>query len=111
MGFAYRASLNIRCVGGGGSTGDPHPSALAHSYFEKSLRVAGFSTRMQWRVTSFGAHSVSRSKSTASFAFSLSFWVGNRLVYRNRAIAANDGPIYRRRRLGGMLNFYSREAA
>src|SRR3989442_11104249 len=37
--------------------------------------------------------------------------LGNRLIYRNEPIAANDGPIYRRRRLGGMLNFYHREAA
>jgi hypothetical protein len=27
------------------------------------------------------------------------------------AIAANEGPIYRRQRLGGMLNFYYCEAA
>jgi len=37
--------------------------------------------------------------------------LGNRLIYRNGAIAANDGPIYRHRRLGGMLNFYYYEAA
>ena len=37
--------------------------------------------------------------------------LGNRLIYRTVAIAANDGPTYRRRRLGGMLNFYYREAA
>ena len=37
--------------------------------------------------------------------------LGNRLFYRNGAIAANDGAIYRRRRLGGGLNFYYREAA
>jgi hypothetical protein len=30
---------------------------------------------------------------------------------RNEAIAANDGPICRRRRLGGMLNFYYCQAA
>ena len=37
--------------------------------------------------------------------------LGNRLIYRTVAIAANDGPTYRRRRLGEMLNFSYREAA
>jgi putative transposase len=37
--------------------------------------------------------------------------LGNMLIYRNGALATNDGPICRRRRLGGMLNFYCREAA
>jgi putative transposase len=37
--------------------------------------------------------------------------LGNKLIYRNAAIAAHDGPICRRRRLGGRLNFYYREAA
>ena len=37
--------------------------------------------------------------------------LGNMLIYRNGALAANDGPICRRQRLGGMLNFYYREAA
>ena len=37
--------------------------------------------------------------------------LGNRLIYRNAAIASHDAPIHRRRRLGGMLNFYYREAA
>jgi putative transposase len=36
---------------------------------------------------------------------------GNKLIYRNAAIASHDAPIHRRRRLGGMLNFYYREAA
>jgi len=37
--------------------------------------------------------------------------LGNELIYRSAAIAAHDAPIHRRRRLGGMLNFYYREAA
>ena len=37
--------------------------------------------------------------------------LGNRLIYKSGAIAANEGPIYRRQRLGGMLNFYYCEAA
>ena len=37
--------------------------------------------------------------------------LGNKLIYRNAAIASHDAPIHRRRRLGGMLNFYYREAA
>lgn len=37
--------------------------------------------------------------------------LGNRLICRNEAMAANDGLIYRRWRLGGMLNFCYREAA
>ena len=36
--------------------------------------------------------------------------LGNKLIYRNAAIASHDAPIHRRRRLGGMLNFYYREA-
>lgn len=36
--------------------------------------------------------------------------LGNNLIYRNAAIASHDAPILRRRRLGGMLNFYYREA-
>jgi putative transposase len=37
--------------------------------------------------------------------------LGNELIYRSAAIAAHDAPIHRRRRLGGLLNFYYREAA
>ena len=37
--------------------------------------------------------------------------LANRLIFRNRATAANDGSIYQRRRLGGMLNFYYRGSA
>jgi hypothetical protein len=37
--------------------------------------------------------------------------LGNKLLYSNAAIASDDAPIHRRRRLGGMLNFYYREAA
>jgi hypothetical protein len=37
--------------------------------------------------------------------------LGKRLICRNGAMAANVGSIYRRWRLGGMLNFYYREAA
>ena len=37
--------------------------------------------------------------------------LGNRLIYRNGPIAANNGAISRRPRLGGMLNYYYRAAA
>jgi hypothetical protein len=37
--------------------------------------------------------------------------LANRLIFRNRATAANDGSIYRRRRLGAMLNLYYRGSA
>jgi putative transposase len=37
--------------------------------------------------------------------------LGNKLIYRSAPIASHDAPIHRRRRLGGMLNFYYREAA
>jgi putative transposase len=37
--------------------------------------------------------------------------LSNELIYRSAAIAAHDAHIHRRRRLGGMLNFYYREAA
>jgi putative transposase len=35
----------------------------------------------------------------------------NKLIYWNAPVAAHDAPIHRSRRLGGMLNFYYREAA
>ena len=35
----------------------------------------------------------------------------NRLIRRNRSVISSDGIVHRRRRLGGMLNFYHREAA
>ena len=37
--------------------------------------------------------------------------LNNRLIQRTRTDAANDGVVRRRPRLGGMLNFYYREAA
>jgi transposase InsO family protein len=37
--------------------------------------------------------------------------LGNELIYRSAATAAHAAPIHRRRRLGGMLNFYYHEAA
>jgi len=37
--------------------------------------------------------------------------LNNRLIRRDRTVAANDGVVHRRPRLGGMLNFYYREAA
>jgi putative transposase len=37
--------------------------------------------------------------------------LGNRLIRSTASIAANDGMVRRRQRLGGMLNFYYREAA
>jgi putative transposase len=37
--------------------------------------------------------------------------LNNRLIRRTRTVAANDGVVHRRPRLGGMLNFYYREAA
>jgi hypothetical protein len=37
--------------------------------------------------------------------------LGNELIYRSAAIAAHGASIHRHRRLGGMLNFYYREAA
>lgn len=37
--------------------------------------------------------------------------LGNRLIRSTPSIAANDGVVRRRQRLGGMLNFYYREAA
>ena len=37
--------------------------------------------------------------------------LGNRLIRATAVAAANDGPIDRRARLGGMLNFYCRQAA
>jgi len=36
--------------------------------------------------------------------------LNNRLI-RTRNVAADDGVVHRRQRLGGMLNFYYREAA
>jgi 2,3-bisphosphoglycerate-dependent phosphoglycerate mutase len=36
--------------------------------------------------------------------------LGNKLIYWNAAIVSHDAPIHRCRRLGGMLNFYYREA-
>ena len=36
---------------------------------------------------------------------------GNRLIRSTPRIAANDGMVRRRQRLGGMLNFYYREVA
>jgi putative transposase len=35
----------------------------------------------------------------------------NRLIHAPAAVTANVGAIYRRARLGGMLNFYCRKAA
>ena len=35
----------------------------------------------------------------------------NRLIHAPAIVAANDGAIYRRARLGGTLNFYYRKAA
>jgi hypothetical protein len=37
--------------------------------------------------------------------------LGNRLIRATAVAAANDSPIDRHARLGGMLNFYSRAAA
>src|ERR1700680_1166930 len=37
--------------------------------------------------------------------------LNNRLIRRVQTVAANDGVVHRRPRLGGMLNFYYREAA
>ena len=37
--------------------------------------------------------------------------LNNHLIRRTRTIAANDGVVHRRARLGGTLNFYYREAA
>jgi len=37
--------------------------------------------------------------------------LNNRLIRRTRTVVANDGVVARRPRLGGMLNFYYREAA
>ena len=36
--------------------------------------------------------------------------LGNRLICAPACVAANDGPVCRNARLGGMLNFYYREA-
>jgi len=36
--------------------------------------------------------------------------IHNRLIYAPGVVAANDGEIHRRERLGGMLNFYYRAA-
>ena len=36
--------------------------------------------------------------------------LNNRLIRRTRTVAAHDGVVHRRPRLGGMLNFYYREA-
>ena len=35
----------------------------------------------------------------------------NRLIHASVVVAANDGAIHRHARLGGMLNFYYRQAA
>ena len=37
--------------------------------------------------------------------------LNNGLIRRTRTVAAHDGVVQRRPRLGGMLNFYYREAA
>jgi hypothetical protein len=37
--------------------------------------------------------------------------LNNRLIRSTRTVAANDGVVHRRPRLGGMLNFYYRAAA
>jgi hypothetical protein len=37
--------------------------------------------------------------------------VGNRLLQQNATAGSTDEPIHCRERLGGMLNFYYREAA
>jgi hypothetical protein len=37
--------------------------------------------------------------------------LNNRLIRRTRTVAARDGVVQCRPRLGGMLNFYHREAA
>jgi putative transposase len=37
--------------------------------------------------------------------------LNNRLIRRSRTVAANDGVVHRRPRLGGMLNCYYRVAA
>src|SRR5262249_56989543 len=56
--------------------------------FMKPYNFSGFSTRIRWRVASFGAHSASRSNSTASSGVFVSLGCGQLLPHTMRSGAA-----------------------
>src|SRR4029453_16847781 len=63
----------------------------AHTPFGKSYSVAGFSTRIRWRIFSSGTQSLSRSNSTASSGtcpLACSLGCGQSLPHTHRSGAA-----------------------